>query len=112
LYVSTSVRNTDFTGKLVDIHPNGVAYNVSDGIVRRASGGKSAEIELDLGATSLVFFRGHRIRLEVSSSNFPRFDRNPNTGGLDDETRPVTARQTIYHDTVMPSRLIVPVVPR
>jgi putative CocE/NonD family hydrolase len=113
LHVSTTGRNTDFTGKLVDVHPSGVAYSVSDGIVRRAYDGKSAAIEIDLGATSLVFFRGHRIRLEISSSNFPRFDRNPNTGGdIGRETRPVKALQRIYHDADMPSRLVLPIVPR
>jgi putative CocE/NonD family hydrolase len=71
------------------------------------------EITIDLGATSNLFRAGHRIRLEVSSSNFPRFDRNPNTGGVfaeDRETR--TAIQAILHDAAHPSRLILPIVPR
>ena len=113
LHVSTNVPNTDFTGKLVDVHPDGAAYNVSDGILRRAYNADPAEIALDLWPTSIVFFRGHRIRLEVSSSNFPRFDRNPNTGrDIATEARPVTAQQKIHHSRVMPSRLILPVVPR
>lgn len=113
LHVSTTVPNTDFTGKLVDVHPDGAAYNVSDGILRRTYKDNPAEIALDLWPTSIVFFRGHRIRLEVSSSNFPRFDRNPNTGcDLVTEARPVTAQQKIYHSRVMPSRLILPVVPQ
>jgi putative CocE/NonD family hydrolase len=115
LHVSTTVPNTDFTGKLVDVHPDGAAYNVSDGILRRAYRADPAEIALDLWPTSIVFLRGHRIRLEVSSSNFPRFDRNPNTGrDIATEARPVTAQQKIYHSRVMPSpsRLILPVVPR
>ncbi len=70
-------------------------------------------VEIELWPTSIVLFRGHRIRLEVSSSNFPRFDRNPNTGGgIADETRPVTARQTIRHGRDTPSHLILPVVSR
>ena len=113
LHVSTSATNTDFTGKLVDVYPDGSAYNVSDGILRRAYGPDRAQIELDLGSTSLLFFRGHRIRLEVSSSNFPRFDRNPNTGGdVASETRPIHAQQKIYHGADTPSRLILPTVPR
>jgi len=113
LHVSTTVPNTDFSGKLVDVHPDGAAYNVSDGILRRAYNADPAEIALDLWPTSIVFLRGHRIRLEVSSSNFPRFDRNPNTGrDIATEARPVTAQQKIYHSRVMPSRLILPVVPR
>jgi putative CocE/NonD family hydrolase len=113
LYVSTSATNTDFTGKLVDVYPDGAAYNVSDGILRQAYAAARAHIELDLGSTSLLFFRGHRIRLEVSSSNFPRFDRNPNTGGdVASETRPIPAQQKVYHGADTQSRLILPVVPR
>ncbi len=113
LYISTSVTNTDFTGKLVDVYPDGAAYNVSDGILRRAYGAARTQIELELGSTSLLFSRGHRIRLEVSSSNFPRFDRNPNTGGdIASEKRPIPAQQKVYHSADMPSRLILPVVPR
>jgi hypothetical protein len=97
LYVSTNATNTDFTGKLVDVYPDGTAYNVSDGILRQAYGAARTQIELDLGPTSLLFHRGHRIRLEVSSSNFPRFDRNPNTGGdVASETRPIPAQQNVF----------------
>jgi len=113
LYVSTSATNTDFTGKLVDVYPDGTAYNVSDGILRQPYGAARAQIEVDLASTSLLFFRGHRIRLEVSSSNFPRFDRNPNTGGdVASETRPIAARQKVYHGPDAKSRLILPVVPQ
>ena len=88
LYVSTTAPSTDFTGKLVDVHQDGSAFNISEGILRRSyqevqnrsAAEKVYEIHLDLWPTSMVFFKGHRIRLEVSSSNFPRFDRNPNTG--------------------------------
>ena len=81
LFVATTAPNTDFTAKLVDVFPDGSAYNVSDGILRRGYEGSSpTKITVDLWPTSFVFRKGHRIRLEVSSSNFPRFDRNPNTG--------------------------------
>jgi uncharacterized protein len=114
LHVSTSAPNTDFTGKLVDVYPDGSAYNVSDGILRRRyepGAGEGAEIKIDLWPTSTVFLKGHRLRLEVSSSNYPRFDRNPNTGRpAATETQPVAATQTIYHGPHTPSRLILSVV--
>jgi len=115
LYVSTAAAHTDFTGKFVDVHPDGSPYNVSDGIVRRAYAPRSGptEIRLELWPTSMVFKRGHRIRLEVSSSNYPRFDRNPNTGRpIATETEPVAAHQAIHHGGDTPSRLILPIVPR
>jgi len=113
LYVSTSATNTDFTGKLVDVFPDGTAYNVSDGILRQVYGAERTQIELDLGSTSLLFFRGHCIRLEVSSSNFPHYDRNLNTGGpLFKESNFKRATQTIFHDAAHPSRMILPVIPR
>lgn len=114
LHVSTTVAETDFTAKLVDVHASGDAYNVSEGILRRRYGSKSpaTEIEVELWPTSFVFSKGHQIRLEVSSSNYPRFDRNPNTGrAIPTETRPIPARQTVYHGRSTPSRLILPVIP-
>ncbi len=121
LFVSTTAPCTDFTGKLVDVFPDGSAWNVSDGILRRrydapvrdgrADG--STEIRIDLWPTSTVFKKGHRLRLEVSSSNYPRFDRNPNTGRpIPFETTPVAAAQTVRHDPDSPSRLILPVIPQ
>ncbi len=125
LYAATSGRDTDWTAKLVDVHPDGYAQNIQDGIIRaRYNGaiGKSAtlldpgkvyEYTIDMWATSNVFLPGHRIRLEVSSSNFPRFDRNLNTG--EDPatgTRMETARQTVYHSTQYPSHVILPIIPR
>lgn len=114
LYVSTTAPHTDFTGKVVDVHPDGSAYNASEGILRRRyDGQRSTEIQIGLWPTSMVFRRGHRIRLEVSSSNYPRFDRNPNTGRrIATETAPVVAKQTIHHGRETPSRLILPVIPR
>ena len=122
--MTSDARDTDFTGTLVDVFPDGTARALADGILRaryrdgKASAklltpGEPTEITIDLGATSNLFRAGHRIRLEVSSSNFPRFDRNPNTGGVFGEDREVRrAAQTILHDAQHPSRLILPVVPR
>jgi putative CocE/NonD family hydrolase len=114
LYASTTARSTDFTSKLVDVYPDGRAYNVSDGIRRVVlAPGRATRVGLDLWPTSMLFRKGHRIRLEISSSNYPRFDRNPNTGGnIAIETRPVSATQTVYHGARIPSRIILPIVPR
>ena len=114
LHVMTTAPQTDFTGKLVDVHPDGSAYNVSDGILRRAyvAGAVPTEIQIELWPTSMVFLKGHRLRLEVSSSNYPRFDRNPNTSGqIATETSLAVARQSIHHSVTTPSRLILPVIP-
>ena len=114
LYIATSARDTDFTAKLVDVFPDGYARNLTDGILRLryrnsldapelAKQGEIYRITIDAGVTSNVFLKGHRIRLEISSSNFPRFDRNPNTGGSTmDETRLRKANQTVYHDRERP----------
>ncbi|MFB3830013.1 MAG: CocE/NonD family hydrolase [Bryobacteraceae bacterium] len=123
LWVSTSARDTDFTAKLVDVFPDGAARNLTDGILRLryresleravpARPGEVYRITVDAGPTSNVFKKGHSIRLEISSSNFPRFDRNPNTGGrISEETRLVKAAQTVYHGAARPSHLLLPVVP-
>lgn len=114
LYVSTTAPSTDFTAKLVDVHPDGKAYNISEGILRRdyEVKGQPDEIQIDLWPTSNVFLKGHRIRLEVSSSNYPRFDRNPNTGrSIATEEEPISATQTIFHDQQFSSRLVLPVIP-
>jgi hypothetical protein len=120
LYVSTTAPNTDFTAKLVDVDPDGSAFNISDGILRRtyqdaqspATSERIQEIHIELWPTSMVFFKGHRIRLEVSSSNFPRFDRNPNTGdNIASEAKVSSAKQTVRHDPEYPSRLILPIIP-
>lgn len=124
LYVSSSAVDTDFTGKLVDVWPDGFAQNLTDGILRmrfrnsfeRAelmNPGETYQVEIDLWATSNVFLAGHRLRLEVSSSSFPRFDRNLNTGECPAQaTRMVKAVNTVHHDDSHPSALILPVVPR
>ena len=122
LYASTSARDTDFTAKLVDVFPDGRAQSVTDGILRLryrkslekeelAAPGEVCKVTIDVGVTGNVFRRGHRIRLEISSSNFPRFDRNPNTGRpIADETELRKAWQTVYHDARRPSQLVLPVV--
>ena len=124
LWAATTAADTDFTAKLVDVYPDGQARNLTDGIIRARyrqgtdaarpiSPGEPTEYTIDLWATSNLFRRGHRIALEVSSSNFPRFDRNLNTGhvlGADAQMRP--AVQTVFHDREHPSRLVLPVVPR
>ena len=123
LYVSTSAVDTDFTGKLVDVWPNGFAQNLTEGILRlryrnsqehgeMANPGQVYHISVDMVATSDVFLRGHKLRLEVSSSNFPRFDRNLNTGGVQSLGSTMTrATNVVYHDREHPSALVVPVVP-
>ena len=124
LWIASSAPDTDFTAKLVDVHPDGTARAVNDGILRARyrrsqarpellAPGEPTEITIDLGATSNVFLAGHRIRLDVSSSNFPRFDRNPNTGGTFGEDAELRrAEQTVFHDAEKPSRLVLPVIPR
>jgi putative CocE/NonD family hydrolase len=115
LQVGTSAASTDFTVKLVDVHPDGMAYNVSDGILRRDYTPQSAphEITVQLWPTSMLFRKNHRIRVEVSSSNYPRYDRNPNTGqDISTEISPQAATQTVYHGALAPSRIILPVIPR
>jgi hypothetical protein len=114
LYVSTDAPSTDFTAKLVDVHPDGTAYNLSDGIIRRSYDrtGHVQRIEIELWPTSMVFMRGHRIRLEISSSNFPRYDRNPNTGrDIATETHPRIAAQSVYHSGGAMSQIILPIIP-
>ena len=123
LYASTSAPDTDFTAKLIDLFPNGEARNLTDGILRvryRQGLGKPElaepddvyRLNIDVGVTSNVFLAGHAIRLEISSSNFPRFDRNPNTGrAFADETMLRKAQQVIYHSRQYPSHLVLPVIP-
>ena len=123
LYISSSAVDTDFTGKLVDVWPDGFAQNLTEGILRLryrnsqekpelANPGQTYPITVDLWATSNVFLAGHKLRLEVSSSNFPRFDRNLNTGEEQSRaTRMIKATNVIYHDKAHPSALILPIVP-
>ena len=125
LWAISSAPDTDFVARLVDVHPDGYAQNLTDGIIRAryrdfARGaapsliepGKPYEYEIDLWATSNVFKAGHRIRLDITSSNFPRWDRNPNTGhDFGTDTEMAVAHQTILHDAEHPSYVLLPVVP-
>lgn len=125
LWAVSSAPDTDFVARLVDVHPDGYAQNLADGIIRARyrnfergeppsliEPGKAYEYEIDLWSTSNVFKVGHRIRLDITSSNFPRWDRNPNTGhdfGADSEM--VVAHQAILHDREHPSYVVLPIVP-
>ena len=123
LWASSSAVDTDFTAKLVDVSPSGFAMDLTDGILRmryRDSQEKPElmnpdqvyKISVDLGATGNVFKKGHILRLEVSSSNFPRFDRNLNTGAVQATSREfVSATNTILHDAEHASALLLPVIP-
>jgi putative CocE/NonD family hydrolase len=123
LYASSSAKDTDFTAKLVDVYPDGRAFNLQDGILRaryREGFDKKVwmapdrvyEIDVSLDATSNYFAAGHRIRLEVSSSNFPRFDRNLNTGGNNfDEADWQVADNGVHHSKDAASYLLLPIVP-
>lgn len=126
LSVSSSATDTDFTGKLVDVYPDGRAEILTDGILRARYRrpenkptlleiGDLYELHIDIGATANVFQTGHRIRLEVSSSNFPRFDRNSNTGGMiatEHEADFQSAINRVYHTAAHPSYLILPIIER
>jgi hypothetical protein len=120
LYISSDVKDTDFTIKLIDVHPDGTAYNLDETIqrVRYREGyekevfmekGKVYKLELTPMSTSNVFKKGHRIRIEISSSNFPRFARNLNTGGNNyDESDGVIAKNKIHHSSQYPSQILLP----
>jgi putative CocE/NonD family hydrolase len=126
LFASSSALDTDFTAKLVDVSPDGRAELVTDGILRARyreslsrpqllKPGEVYEFLIELGATSRVFPAGHRIRLDISSSNFPRFDRNTNSGGTiaaDGSDDLVVALNRVFHDGQHPSRLVLPLIDR
>jgi hypothetical protein len=122
LYVSSDAKDTDFTVKLIDVYPDGRAYNLDETIqrVRYREGydkevfmedGEVYKVDLTPMSTSNYFEKGHRIRIEVSSSNFPRFTRNLNTGGNNwDETEGVKARNQVHHSAAYPSQIRLPIV--
>jgi len=126
LHAATSAADTDFTARLVDVWPDGRALSVTDGIVRaryRSGDGLSRpivpgrvhEYTVDLIATSQVFKAGHRLRVDVASSNFPCFDRNPGNGAsaaTATEEDFVVAEQSVFHDDGRPSYITLPVIPR
>ncbi len=129
LWVSSSAADTDFTAKLVDVYPpsadfaGGFDLNIGDGIARARfrdslkeeklmTPGTIYPIAIKLYPTSNVFKRGHRIRVDVAGSNFPRFDVNPNTGEpLNDNRRAAVATNMIHHDAEHPSHIVLPIVP-
>jgi len=123
LFAATSTRDTDFVAKLVDVYPDGSAYNVAEGCIRAryrksvlrpelVNPGDVYEYTIDMATTSIVFLRGHRIRINITSSNFPRIDRNMNTGNpFGEDAEGVPAVQTIYHQPDYPSYIDLPVIP-
>ncbi len=122
IYISSDVKDTDFTIKLIDVYPDGTAYNLDETIQRvRYREGYDKEVFMEKGevykldltplSTSNFFKKGHRIRIEVSSSNFPRFARNLNTGGNNfDESEGIVAHNTIHHSKEYPSQIRLPIV--
>jgi putative CocE/NonD family hydrolase len=124
IWFSSDARDTDVTARLVDVHPDGRAINICEGVLRARyresferptllTPGEPAAIPIDLGVTSNVFLPGHRVRLDISSSNFPRIDRNLNTGGpIGQETEWRVAHQRIHHSVARPSRIRLPAIPR
>jgi hypothetical protein len=122
VYASSSAVNTDFTAKLVDVYPDGRAIRICEGIIRAdhrdprvppspIEPGRVYPFQIDLWATSNVFMKGHRIRVEISSSNFPRFDRNLNTGSFfATDTNLIKATQVVYHSKEYPSCITLPII--
>jgi hypothetical protein len=123
VFASSSAVDTDFLVRLLDVEPDGTAWNLTDGIIRARfrkgiydppeliEPGEVFKYEIELLPTSNVFFKGHKIAVHITSSNFPMYDRNPNTGneqGLDSELR--VAQQTVFHDSNRPSHITLPVV--
>ncbi|HYV36844.1 MAG TPA: CocE/NonD family hydrolase, partial [Gemmataceae bacterium] len=130
LYVSSSALDTDFTAKLLDVYPPNPDYplgfdlNIGDSITRMRyrnslekaelmQPGNVYKVTIELYPTSNVFAKGHRIRVDISSSNFPRFDLNPNTGEpLQQHRRMIAADNTVYHNQTYPSHVVLPVIPK
>ncbi|WP_457967173.1 CocE/NonD family hydrolase [Arthrobacter sp. D1-29] len=111
LHVQSSAPSTDWVARLCDVDPDGRSLNLTDGILRIDSGADEAqEIEIDLWSTSNVFLAGHRIRVQITNSCFPRWDRNLNTGDQAG-TKFVTAHQRLYHDAIRQSYIQLPIVP-
>lgn len=123
LYVATDAPDTDFVARLVDVYPDGRAITLTDGITRMRfregpqtpaaplEATQTYRVEIDLWSTAVMFLPGHRIRLDVTSSNFPRWERNLNTGANNATTTEMrAARQTILHDEAHPSHVVLPVV--
>jgi putative CocE/NonD family hydrolase len=121
---ATSARDTDFTAKLTDVYPDGRSMLVTDGIVRASyrnsvekaellTPGKQYVFDVDVGSTSLIFNKGHRVRVAISSSNYPRFEPNQNNGHLwpdDQDAPPIVAHQTIFLGGSEGSSIVLPEV--
>lgn len=124
LWAASSAKDTDWAAKIIDVHPDGEAQRLQDGILRARSResiehpsllteGKIYEYTIDLLDISNLFQKGHRIQVVITSSNFPDFDRNLNTGNSNENTAETRiAKQTIYHDAAHPSHILLPIVPR
>jgi len=123
LYAQSNAKDTDFTAKLVDKWPDGKVYNLCDGIIRARyrdsllkptalEPGKVYKYEIDMWATSNLFKPGHSIGVEISSSNFPQYDRNTNCGGEGGKDCRKVAAQTVLHDAANPTHIVLPVIPR
>jgi putative CocE/NonD family hydrolase len=124
LHAASSARDTDFMAKLIDVWPDGTAQRLTDGMVRARfregmeqpkliEPGRIYAYDIDLWNTCQMFKTGHRVRVEIASSAFPKYDRNPNTGeALGKTTRVDVAQQTIYHDREHPSHIMLPIVPQ
>ena len=120
LWASSSAPSTDFTAKLIQVLGDGTCVRLCQGIVRTTAGERRATVadavyryEIDLSATSVFLRAGDRLRLDISSSEFPTFEPNPNTGGrLTHDTRMQLATQRIFHDSLHPSNVLLPVIPR
>ena len=123
LYVSSDAKDTDFTVKVLDVYPDGRAFNLDESIQRMRyrdgydtplawmESGRIYKVTLQPLTTSNYFAAGHRLRIEVSSSNFPRFDRNLNTGGNNyDEAKGIAAHNAVHHSKQYPSQITVTVV--
>ena len=125
LYAASTAQDTDFIARLIDVYPDGRAYSLTEGVIRARfresiweppcllTPGKVEEYTINLMATANVFKKGHRIRVYITSSNFPMWDRNPNTGdeqGM--SAKVITAEQTIYHSRKYPSHIMLPIIPQ
>lgn len=122
LYAATSGRDTDWVVKLCDVHPDGTTYNVTDGILRARyrnspnkpellEPGEVARYEVELYPTAMAFLAGHRLRIMITSGDYPRYDRNPNTGETPaDATMFEVANQQVFHDSTRPSHIILPTI--
>jgi putative CocE/NonD family hydrolase len=114
IFVQSDSVSTDLVATLIDVHPSGRAYKITDGIIRREYERNNVErIEIELWPTSILVAAGNKLRLHISSSSYPRFDVNPNTGrDISTEASPIVAHQSIFLGGSTPSHLLLPIIPR